>query len=120
MKRKLKLPAMWAKAREDVVAAVASDRIRLALGTVSAPLAPYMIRDLQKVVQEQIKTTTEFIDQDVKVAMEVFKQYPYTMPHYALISAAAIRAFQQGQVADPNVACHLMRQVLDRYLEARS
>lgn len=111
---------MWARAREDVVAAVASDRIRTELRPLSPEVVLFSIPELQRAVREQIRVATEFIDQDVRVAMEVYKQVPYTTPHHALISAAAHRAFQQGQVPDANIAYHMMRQVLDRYLLARS
>jgi hypothetical protein len=116
MSKKKRLPAMWVKARREVIAAVASDRIRAGF----RPMAPYCIDSLEKTIEDQNIATAEFIDEDVNVAMDAFKELPFTMPHHALISAAAHRAYQRGQVSDPNIAYTMMRKVLDRYFQARS
>lgn len=118
----------WVKACEEVVAAIGADCLRMNLRPVGEMVAPHVVKTVAREVTAQVNVTRHFVRRDVRAAIQQLNAYPELPPgydpklrlHYALISAAAQRAWYRGQVEDPTVAFLSMKATLERYFHERS
>lgn len=123
-----RLDPAWARACEEVVAATAADLVRFELRPVAEMIVPAHVRKVARSVAEQVRLTRYFVRRDVRAAMRTLQAQPELPPgydpklrlHYALIGAAAHRAWETGQVPDPTVAFMSMKESLERYFQGRS
>jgi hypothetical protein len=117
------VPAIWSRAREDILAAIGADYVRSTLHPLGTdPPADFTLRMIEHGLSAQERYISDFIDMDIARAIDHFDQLPAgtITPQHLLLAVAAHRGFELRSVSNPLIAYRQMKKLLDDYMKALS